>query len=424
MGGVACATISDQSPYLSASRGGTIREFPAALLPLWRAAHERLSSGRPVSRIRVGPLAEEQRAALADLLGMDRLPPEHVSVPVAKLDQVLVETGDGLREVVTRLVGPLDDRAGRRAAAVAERAELWAWLTNHPVVTEQPALLDWVEFVRRSGLVGGSVDRTRTLLGHVLRVLAELPAAGVPLPVLADRTLQDTHALDDGTRCGALVLRALAAIYELPTPSDVTERRRLWERAGVADDELSSVVLVAGLRPSGPGLVSEILRLCADAGQVAALTLGQVRMATWPAGLAETVWVFENPSIVALALARFGTRCPPIVCTSGWPNSAGILLLQGLSTADCQLRYHGDFDGEGIRIAANVASRTGATPWRMSAADYLAALGRQAAGPAVGRVTEAPWDSELAGRMREHGVTVSEERVADLLLADLDNSPE
>lgn len=357
---------------------------------------------------------------MADLLGMDRLPAEHMSVPVAKLDQVLAETGDGLRDVVTRLVGPLDDRAGRRAALDAERAGLWAWLTNHPVVTKQPALLDWVEFVRRSGLFGGSVDRTRTLLGHALRVLAELPAAGVPLPVLAERTLRDTHALDDGARCATLVLRALAAIYELPVPCDVTERRRLWERAGVADDELSSVVLVAGLRPSGPGLVSAILRLCADAGQVAALTLGQVRATTWPAGLPETVWVFENPSIVALALARFGTRCPPIVCTSGWPNSAGILLLQGLATAGCRLRYHGDFDGEGIRIAANVAARTGATPWRMGATDYLAALGSHPSGPTVGRVTDAPWDVALADCLREHDVTVSEERVADFLMADLD----
>jgi uncharacterized protein (TIGR02679 family) len=390
-----------------------------ALSPLWQAAHERLSSGRPVSSIRVGPLTGEQRTALADLLGMDRLPAEQVSVSVAKLDRVLAEAGEGLRDVVIRLVGPLDDRAGQRALAVAERAELWAWLAHHPVVTAQPALLDWVESVRRAGLVSGSVARTTTLLGHVLDVLAELPAAGVPLPVLAERTLRDSHALDDGTRCAALVLRALATIYGLPAPGDVAQRRQLWERAGVADDELSSVVLVAGVRPRGSGLVNTILRRCADAGHAAALTLGQVRATTWPADLPETVWVFENPSVLALALSRFGTRCPPLVCTSGWPNSAGILLLRGFSAAGCQLRYHGDFDGEGLRIAANVLSRTGAKPWRMGVADYLAALGRQPTGPDVGRVTEAPWDAELATGMREHGVTVSEERVADILIDEL-----
>lgn len=371
-----------------------------------------------MSRIKVGPLTEEQRQALADLLGLDRLPPESATVAVARLDEVLAEAvGLPLREVVTRLVGPIGDRAGERSKAAAERAELWEWVASHPVVVEQPALGDWVESVRRNGLVDGSVAHTRELVERALRVLAGLPAAGVPLPVLADGVLHDPHALDDGTRCGALVLRALASIYELPMPADVGQRRRLWERAGVADDELSSVVLAAGIRPAGSGIAGAVLRLCADAGHGAALTLGQLRAAAWSVGVPETVYVVENPSILALALDRFGTRCPPIVCTSGWPNSAGILLLSSLNEAGCRLRYHGDFDGEGIRIAANVMSRVDAEPWRMAAADYVAAVGT--VGPGVGRVTEAPWDPRLATVMRERDVTVSEERVADSLLDEL-----
>ncbi|MEV0302246.1 DUF2399 domain-containing protein [Streptomyces prasinus] len=35
----------------------------------------------------------------------------------------------------------------------------------------------------------------------------------------------------------------------------------------------------------------------------------------------------ENPSILALAVRSFGPDCPPLVCTSGWPNSAAIHLL-------------------------------------------------------------------------------------------------
>ncbi|GAB3893566.1 hypothetical protein GCM10029964_070550 [Kibdelosporangium lantanae] len=396
-----------------------IRDFSPDLAPLWRAAHDRLSSGRPVSRVRVGPLTEAQRIALADLLGMDRLPPAAVSVPVAKVEQVLVGTGEDLRAVVTRLVGPLDDRAVRQAAAAAERAELWDWLAHHLVVREQPALLDWVAGVRQTGVVDGSVVRTRQVLDQALRVLAELPATGLPLPVLAERVLRDPHALDDGTRCAKLVLRALAAVYDVPVPIDAAQRRHLWERAGVADDELSVVVLAAGIRPAGSGVVSTVLRACADAGQAAALTLGQIRSEPWTAGLPDQVWVFENPSVLALALGRFGPRCPPVVCTSGWPNSAGILLLRAFADAGCRLLYHGDFDGEGIRIAANVVSRTGATPWRMGTAEYLAALGEHPTGPGVGRVTDAPWDPALAGSMREHDVTVSEERVADLLIHEM-----
>lgn len=394
----------------------------AALEPLWGSVHDRLSSGRPVSRVRVGPLNDEHRSALADLLGMDRLPGEFASVSVAALDEILRESvGAGVRDVVSELVGPLGDGAADRRRAEAERAQLWGWLDNHEVVTAQPVLAEWAAYVRRSGLIGGSVARTRLEIERALRVLARLPALGTPLPVFAEEVLADPHALDEGTRCAALVMRALAAIYEVAAPGDMPARRALWERAGVTDDELSPVVLAAGLRPAGDGVGNRVLRACAQAGHAAALTLSQVRATALPTGVAGEVWVFENPSVLALAIRRFAAACPPIVCTSGWPNSAVILLLRGLASAGCRLRYHGDFDGEGIRIAANVVARTGAVPWRMSSADYLDALAGARSGNPVGRVTQAPWDGELAAHMRCRDLTVSEERVANGLLEEIAN---
>lgn len=389
-----------------------IARLSPALGPLWAAAHERLSSGRPVSRVRVGPLTDEQRTAVADLLGLTRLPPEYAIVSMPQLDDVLRSAvGADTREVVGELIGPLGDRARDRQLAEARRTELWGWLERHPVVAGQPALRDWVDAVRRNGLIGGSVSGTRDVLTRALMVLARLPASGVSLSILADDVLHDPHGLDEGTRCAGLVLRALSFLYEVEPPSDMQQRRALWERAGVADDELSSTVLAAGLRPAGDDPAAHVLRVCADAGQAAALTLGQLRSARWTK-LPTEVWVFENPSVLALALSRFGGGCPPMVCTSGWPSSAGMVLLQLLSPT-CRLYYHGDFDGEGLRIAANVLARTGATPWRMTAADYRAGLGE---GPPVGRVTEAPWDSDLAAALRESGVAVTEERVAAGLL--------
>jgi uncharacterized protein (TIGR02679 family) len=385
------------------------------LAPLWRAVHARLSDGRAVSRVRLGPLTVEQRGALADLLGLARLPGEHTSVALVQLDNALREAvGVDTLDVVTQLVGPVGDRAGERRRADAERAELWAWLAGQPVVAAQPALAAWVAGVRRGGLLDGSVARTRAELERVARVLERLPAAGVPLPVFADDVLGETHALDEGKRCAGLVLRALAAIYDVPPPTDARQRRALWERAGVAEDELSSTVLAAGFRADGDDVVSRILRACAEAGEAAVLTLRQLRAGTGVTS--PDAWVFENPSVVALALARFGDRCPPIVCTSGWPSSAGILLLRGLSHAGTRLHYHGDFDGEGLRIAANVVARTGALPWRMGSADYLAAV---ADGPPVGRVTEVSWDADLAGHLVRVGTTVPEERVAPALLDEI-----
>lgn len=389
----------------------------AEFAPLWRAVHDRLSSGRPVNRVRVGPLDRGQREALADLLGMDRLPPDHVAVSLPRLDVVLGQIcGMDARGIVEELLGPLENRARQRQRVQQQRAALWEWLAEHPVVAAQPALREWVEQVRRGGVFGGSPTATGELLDAALHVLSRLPAAGTPLPSFAGDVLGDPHALDAGRRVSGLVLRALAEVYGVALPASAQQRRDLWRRAGIGEDALSTVVLTAGVQPVGGRLCGEIMRSCTDSGHAAVLTLAQLRDAGRIVLGTREVWVVQNPSVLGLALRRFGRTCPPMVCTSGWPNSAGILLLRLLSAAGATLRYHGDFDGEGVRIAAYVLAKAGATPWRMSAQDYLAALDRYPSGPGVGRVTEAPWDAALATALRENRIAVQQERLADALL--------
>ncbi|MED7947866.1 TIGR02679 family protein [Streptomyces sp. BE303] len=391
------------------------------LRPLWTAVHDRLSTGRPVNRVRSGPLDDAGREALADLLGLDRLPGAEPTVPLAGLDGAVLEVcGRPLRDVVTAIVGPIRDRAAERELAAGRREALWGWVIGHEVVTAQPVLLEWVGHLRGNGLVDGSPDRTRALLTAVLTVLAELPADGEPLPVLAARLLDgDSHALDDGTRLSGLVLRALSVLYGTDMPDAAEGRRALWSRAGVADDELSTSVLAVGLRPAGDGPVARISWTCADAGHPVSLTLAQLRTPGDFTGPAGPVHITENPSVLALALRRFGPSCPPLVCTSGWPNTAVIHLLRRLADDGASLRYHGDFDGEGIRIAAHVLAKTGAVPWRMGADAYREAATRVPFGPDPGRLTPAPWDAALVGSMADLGTAVVEEVVADLLLDDL-----
>jgi uncharacterized protein (TIGR02679 family) len=189
-------------------------------------------------------------------------------------------------------------------------------------------------------------------------------------------------------------------------------------------DALSSTALVAGLRPASSGTAELILTTCAEGGEAAVLTLAQLRAseAGWRTGQDGTpagVHVVENPSVMATALRRYGRDCPPLICVSGWPSAAAILLLRTLRDDGVRLRYHGDFDGPGLRIAAHVMAKAGAQPWRMSTQDYVLALRDRASGPAVGKVPDAPWDQDLAPALRARGTGVPEESVVDLLLADL-----
>ena len=390
------------------------------LRPLWRILHDRLSSGQPVARIRIGEWDVTEREALADLLGSDRLPAPGQLLSIAVLDQALGGDGDGtrLRSAVEQVMGPMADRRASRACAQTDRAALWDWLETCPSVRAEPALNDWVALIRRGGLIGGSVRATRRLLEQALAVLAALPADGVARPVLADRVLHDPHALDDGRRLGAVVLQAVACLTGGAPGEGAEARRQLWQRWGVETDVLSSTVLVAGLRMPGEGHVGTVLDACADAGEAAVLTLAQVRTVE-VGGAPARVHVVENPSVMASALARFGPACPPLVCTSGWPSAAGVVLLRVLRDSGAQLHYHGDLDGEGLRIVAHLVARVGATPWRMTTTDYEAALARRSAGPPAGRVTDIPWDRQLGTSMRAAGVAVTEESVVEDLLSDL-----
>ncbi|WP_245641915.1 TIGR02679 family protein [Nonomuraea candida] len=380
----------------------------AELRPVWVALHRRLGAGGPLSRVRVTGLAEAEQAAVADLLGLDRYPGPAVTIDVARLEGAL--GGLDARTVAEAVVGPIDDRRGRQAGLRRERAALLDWFAAHPVVAAEPALLA----LSAPAVIGRA---GRDLLGQALDVLAALPAAGRPLAAVAAGVTGDPHALDDGTRLASLVLKALSILYDVPPPEGAEARRALWERAGVACDALSTTVLVAGLRPAGDTALARVLRIWD--GRPSVLTLAQLQDVPELALRERDVRVVENPTVLALAAQRFGASCPPMVCTSGWPNSAVVRLLRALPGA--RLHYHGDFDGAGLRIAAYTMAKTGARPWRMSAADYVRGLADcPPPGLPAGQVTDAPWDAELAPAMRARGIAVPEEVVAERLLESCD----
>ena len=81
-----------------------------------------------MSGVTMRDLDEEQRGAIADLLGRDRLPGRTVQLKVATLVAVLgLGSGDDLRSVVEEIVGPLGDRKADREERRQQRARLWSW---------------------------------------------------------------------------------------------------------------------------------------------------------------------------------------------------------------------------------------------------------------------------------------------------------
>lgn len=368
------------------------------------------------------PVAEDAaRRAVGGLLGRPLRPGvAATAVRLGELDVVLRRADDGwdLVRVVESLHGPLPDRRGSardRDAAIEEAVGAARRVAPRTV---------WVE-AWLADLGDGSLTRLHgrdelALLVTAATVLAELPADDLPLPVLAARITGDTKALA-GTTLATLVLRALATRAGEPgVPRSAAGRRELWESVGVVPDDLASQVLVLGVDVAG-GRLGRWLAEASEEGLPFRATLHQLTRHPPTVERRRLVSVCENPAVLRAAAEQLGADAPPLVCTEGRPSVACMRLLTALASGGCEVRYHGDFDWPGLRIAGDVLDATGGQPWRFRADDYRAAVGEGGPGdrPLLGAPATSPWDPALAEAMVELGRSVHEEHVLAHLLADL-----
>ena len=197
------------------------------------------------------------------------------------------------------------------------------------------------------------------------------------------------------------------------------ERKRIrdiWAKAGILVNELARPALFLNLEISG----DHTLPLSLGEPSYASLRFLLRSDPLWNVR-GRDIYVCENPNLLAIAADKLGVNCAPMVCTEGMPAAAQRTILQRLAIAGGRLRYHGDFDWPGLRIANHVLREFGALPWRFDTKDYLAAVAR-APRPGFalsGLEVYASWDEALTAAMRTHGLSIAEESVAEELLQDL-----
>ncbi|GLW92574.1 DUF2399 domain-containing protein [Actinokineospora globicatena] len=354
---------------------------------LWRQARTAVARGQ----VKLGFKAPDAAAAsaVAGLLGREVTAGVGMTVVVADLDvRVRALFSCGLDEVLSSLFGEsaggvvapaeADDILGAAVAAAGVRG---GWVSS------------WVDQARRYAKISptdlaGIAPRAAAAIAR-LHLDASAPAAWLVLSDLG---------LVRGTRLAGLVLRAAAVAHGVPLPRSTSDERRLWERSGVLLDAVSTTVLTWAF----PGCDGRT-----ELGLPTHLTIRDAIAAGVDAAVCTSPVVVDN-SIAA------GVRFP-VICLSGHLNPVARTLLSRLGGA----RVHGDFDAHGLLITQQALAISNGTPWRMSAADYRAALtpGRdlQALTPDP---LVAPWDPELPEAMRA-GWAVPEDAVAESLVADL-----
>lgn len=382
---------------------------------------ERMARGLPLDAtvsLRNPTVAE--RAAVDRLLGRRPSGSDTVTVPLAKVDAVLRDSGihpDGLAAAVVAMRGPVVNRA--QAGAEQERAWVAAVAPMVDYAEERGELRAWWTETVRTGLVrrlAGDAETAAMLARQLRSVLAALPAEREPLGRFAARVIGSAHALDPGVPLATLSVGGARVLGGIP---DGADRRTVWASVGVLVDELSSTVLTFGLPGDTPTATGRALTQWKAVGQPVVLTLRQLLLDPPILGADQVISVCENPSVVAAAAQRYGQRCLPLVCTGGQPGAAVLRVLELAVAGGAHLRYHGDFDWYGIAIANFLRRRFDWAPWRYRSADYEVAVA-QASSPALaGTLVQASWDPELAAAMHRHGRQVEEELVIDDLLADL-----
>jgi uncharacterized protein (TIGR02679 family) len=391
-------------------------------------ARRRLEQGRPLTGIvTLGNASQEQRRAAELLLGRRAGAGTSLSVSLDDVDALLRTSGaapGGLAEAVRLLTGPVQDLV----AAAAAEASAWsaARAPLDALVAARPSLAAWLSWLDGTGTLrrlAGTPQAAAPLVRRLRAVLDELPSPGVALGRLAAACAGDAHALDDGRPLTTLVLPAVRVLGGSSPTGDgsAAGRRAAWAAVGVHRDDLSSTVLCLGVPGGSVTSTGRILAAASQAGEPCVLTLRQVSHGQHQAELgvgARTVFLCENPIVLASAADELGAAAPPLVCVSGQPSTAVLSLLDALAVDGARFVYHGDFDWGGLRIAGGLLERIAWRPWRFDSTAYLAALA-VGGGELTGRPADAPWDPELRSALERHAIRVDEELVLPDLLADL-----
>jgi len=349
---------------------------------------------------------------------------KRLAIELATLDAALRQRhGTSLHDTLAILGGSLRNRPAEREREQRQRAEAIA-AAGESVLSGEAWFGSWWSALEDDGTITRLLRRgSDRLLDHAVRILEHLysraPGNPIPLPVLAEQVTGDTKALLAAGPLATLVLRALAIRSGLESmPRDRTGQRALWEMHGAIADDLASQVLVLNVACRGSSLVSGWLNDASRFGVPFRLTLQQ--QATGDVlPVPADVFVCENPAVLRVAASDLGAGCPPLVCTEGMPSAACHKLLGSAVAQGARLHWRADFDWTGLRIVSAAITARSAQPWRMTAADYRAALNTGESTPLTGSPTASPWDPELAALMAEQGCAVMEERLISVLLTDL-----
>ncbi len=447
--------------------------------------------GRVGGQITLEDTTPGERREIASFLGKAPYRETDIKVRLVDVDRALRQSGFAceLPDLLNAFFHgkPLVTRPQQRAMRAIHEADFRAALASIAIELPEDSrgrhwLLDgqhgqdWL-FSHYKNEPAEEQERQLNMVRYVVSALDQLPSSRSPerLALFAQRISGDPHTFDPDRAEGRLFRHALIDLVGLSDEASPLERvplPDLYANAGLLVDTISSNVAVFNL--AGAIYHNGILDPLPQAAGERVLLLPLRQLLEWQSAQPATadIYVFENPQvfeevIAGLTRSNSGKTLPTLVCTSGWPSTAAIMLLDQLlapqvsqqapqqgfdlpglqqapqqgdhkgrpyyaspaqvqvqETAN-QLYYSGDFDLAGLKIATYLVERYPGRChlWRFDSESYVKALhdkGVPANSADLAALSNLPEIfAPLVAVMQEKGKWAYQEGITRLLLEDV-----
>ena len=279
---------------------------------------------------------------------------------------------DPLPDVLTEAYpGTLDTKRTAENRSSRERQNMLLELMQE---AESDRARSWLEalFYGKLRLSHPESYRNRRLLQKISLALSGLPNCYERLPFFANRMFGNPHALDFGQPASNIFLQALSYLSSFPVPQTVEEKNELLYRHRLLRDDILNFATVYGLTAFADGKEIAYWRMASEMGAPLNIPFREIVRAEKiePLQIVDKVprvAVVENAGVFSElldALQRYACGTA-LVALHGQLKTASWALLDRLALSGSEIRYAGDLDPEGLRIADKLLSRyPSAHVWR------------------------------------------------------------
>lgn len=185
---------------------------------------------------------------------------------------------------------------------------------------------------------------------NTIMLINNLPKENTLLSIYASTITQDPHYLDLDSKTSALFFFALADISKGSFPQTREEKINLLKLFKIEIDNLSNFVITYNLMANRTS-INEF----AKNHESLILNLQNISNTKWFDALNKKVYVLENPSLLSEVIQE-KINCT-VVISGGFPNLSVYWLLDKLVENNNTIYYNGDFDPEGLLIAARLKEK-------------------------------------------------------------------